>query len=162
MATTDPIRPTDDQARALAQGLIAGAAHAALAVTEAGTGHPLVSRIALGQARDGTPISLVSSLAAHTTALRANPACSLLLGEPGPRGDPLTHPRLTLMATAQFVAPDDDARPTLRADYLASHPKAKLYADFADFAFVLFEVERAFLNGGFGQAFRLTPSDLRP
>ena len=56
------------------------------------------------------------------------------------------------------VAKDD----ALRAHYLATHPKAKLYIDFADFNFVGFEVEAGHLNGGFGKAFRLTPADLAP
>ena len=68
--------------------------------------------------------------------MRANPHCSLLLGEPGGKGDPLTHPRLTLQCIAGFVTrpgPDHDA---LRALYLGQQPKAKLYIDFGDFALV--------------------------
>ena len=162
MPKIDPIRPTDAEARALARALIAGASHAALAVLDPASGRPTISRIAFGTAPDGTPLSLISTLAQHTTALRANPACALLLGEPGPKGDPLTHPRLSLNATAVFVAPDDPARPRIRAHYLDSHPKAKLYVDFADFAFVLFTPDSALLNGGFGQAFKLTADDLLP
>ena len=155
MSRTDPIRPTDDNARVLARSLLDGAGFAALAVlTDAGT--PFVSRIAIGTAPDGIPITLVSSLSAHTGALKANPACSLLVGEPGPKGDPLTHPRLTLEARARFV----DDKESLRGHWLASHPKAKLYIDFADFAFVRFDIAAGHLNGGFGKAFRLTAADL--
>lgn len=157
-----PIRPTDDEARALALGLLEAARHAALAVLQPGTGAPYVSRIALGLSPDGAPVTLVSTLAQHTTALRADPRAALLLGEPGGKGDPLTHPRLSLQVRARFVAPDDPARAAIRAKYLADHPKAKLYADFADFGFVLFEVEGASLNGGFGRAYQLGPEDLRP
>ncbi|WP_102226014.1 HugZ family pyridoxamine 5'-phosphate oxidase [Acidimangrovimonas sediminis] len=157
-----PIRPTDDAARALARDLLQGATFAALAVTDPASGAPFVSRIALGLDPEGLPVTLISTLAAHTAALKADPRCALLIGEPGPRGDPLTHPRLSLQATARFIPRDGPDHAALRAHYLASHPKAKLYADFADFGFVVFDPSGAALNGGFGRAFHLTPADLLP
>ncbi|MDR5655257.1 HugZ family protein [Ruixingdingia sedimenti] len=156
----DPVAPADDTARALARSLLAEARHAALAVIEPGTGAPFVSRIALAPAPGGVPVSLISGLAVHCRALRENPACALLLGEPGDRGDPLTHPRLSLRARAEFVAPDAPGRADLRAHYLAARPKATLYADFADFSFVLFHPVSAVLNGGFARAYALHPADL--
>lgn len=155
-----PIRPTDDGARALARDLLALARFAALAVTDPETGAPYVSRVAFALTPAGQPLSLMSTLAAHTRALQADPRCALLVGEPGPRGDPLTHPRLTVQATARFVAHGTDEHARLRDHYLADHPKARLYADFADFSFVVFQPDRAALNGGFGKAFVLTPGDL--
>lgn len=160
MPPIDPIRPTDDQARALARDLLAQARFCALGVHDPETGGPFVSRVALGQAPDGAPVTLISSLSHHTSALQADPACSILVDEPGAKGDPLTHPRLTLLARATFVPRDSDDHAALRAAYLASHPKSKLYIDFADFAFVRLGVIKGFLNGGFGQAFHLTPADL--
>ncbi|MFN3641654.1 MAG: pyridoxamine 5'-phosphate oxidase family protein [Gemmobacter sp.] len=155
---TDPINPTDDTARAQARALIAGAAHAALAVIEADTGHPFVSRIALAQTPDGAPMSLISTLSAHTRALLADPRCALLIGEPG-RGDPLAHPRLTLRAAARFADGAEDA--ALRAHFAALRPKARLYAGFADFRVVVFAPHSAALNGGFARAYALTADDLR-
>ncbi|PCI85902.1 MAG: pyridoxamine 5-phosphate oxidase [Hyphomicrobiales bacterium] len=126
-------------------------------ITEAGT--PLVTRVAFGLDIDGEPISLVSSLSTHTRALLVNPACSLLVGEPGPKGDPLTHPRLSLVCRASFLRHGEDGYGALAAHYLRDHPKAKLYIGFADFAFVRFKVSEAHLNGGFGKAFHLTAED---
>lgn len=160
MSKTDPIRPTDDQARDLARRLIDAARFGAIAVIDPDSQAPMVTRIAIGTAPDGTPVSLISGLSAHTRALTINKACSLLLGEPGDKGDPLTHPRLTLVCAAQMVGKHTSAHAELRAHYLASHPKAKLYIDFPDFRFVRFDVQSGFLNGGFGQAFRLSPPDL--
>ena len=160
MAEANPIRETDGEARALARRLIAAARFAALGVLDPATGAPVVTRIALGTTPEGVPLTLVSTLAAHTAALRADPRCSLLLGEPGERGDPLTHPRVTLACRAEFVPRDGPLHAGLRGHYLASHPKAQLYIDFADFGFVRFGIEAAFLNGGFGKAFRLSPADL--
>lgn len=157
----DPVQPADAEARALARSLLDTARHAALSFTDA-DGSPGISRIAFGLAPDGTPVTLVSALAPHFAALRDRPLCAVMLGEPGIKGDPLTHPRLMVKARAGFVAPDDPARPALRALWLETHPKAKLYVDFADFAFVRLVPVSALLNGGFARAFRLGPQDLRP
>lgn len=127
---------------------------------EPGTGAPFVSRVAFGLGPRGECLTLVSDLAIHARSLRIDPRASLLLGEPGPRGDPLIHPRLTLRATARFVAPDEPERAGFRAAWLRDHPKAALYADFADFHFVRFEIAGGFLNGGFGKAYAFSPNDL--
>lgn len=156
MPEANPIRPTDDEARALARRLIEGARFAALGVLVDGA--PFVTRIGIGTDEAGHPLTLVSTLAAHTQALIADPRASLLLGEPGAKGDPLTHPRLTVTVQARFI----DKPPALRARWLADHPKAGLYIDFADFGFVRFEMITGHLNGGFGKAFRLTAEDLKP
>ena len=157
---TDPIRPTDDEARALARELIATARFAALGVTDPETGTPMVSRVSVVPGPDGLPLSLVSDLALHATALKADPACALLLGEPGPKGDPLTHPRLSLQASARFIRHGEAGHEALAAHYLTLQPKAKLYIGFADFSLLRFEIRRGLLNGGFGRAFVLTPEDL--
>lgn len=157
----DPVATATDDARAQALSLMQ-AHHAALAWSDAETQTPGISRIAFGLDPDGGPMALISGLAPHTAALRANPACALMLGEPGERGDPMTHPRLMIRALAQFVATDDPARPALRAHWLKGHPKATLYVDLPDFAFVRLVPQSALLNGGFGKAFRFTAEDLRP
>jgi putative heme iron utilization protein len=157
----DPVAAADDEARALARGLMA-LGHAALAVTDPADGTPGISRIAFGLTPEGLPLTLVSSLAPHFAALAANPACALMLGEAGAKGDPLTHPRLMVKARAEFVAAGDPARAALRDHWVQTHPKSKLYVDFADFAFVRLHPVSALLNGGFARAYRLGPSDLLP
>lgn len=146
---TDPIRPTDDEARALAARLLA-LGHGALGTLSPETGAPVVTRVAWCH-----PLILASHLSGHTRALLANPLCSLLLGEPGDKGDALTHPRLTLHARARQV--DKAAE---RDRWLNRHPKSALYFDFTDFIMLRLEVSGADLNGGFGKAFRLDPADL--
>ncbi|MGI1662511.1 HugZ family protein [Palleronia sp. KMU-117] len=160
MAETSPIRPTDDEARALARRLLDGARFGALGVRDPETGAPVVTRIAVATTPDGAPLTLISDLSQHTRALRADPACSLLVGEPGPKGDPLTHPRLTIQAHAAFIDRRGPGQAALRAHYLAQQPKAKLYIDFGDFSLVRLMPTGAYLNGGFGKAFVLTPEDL--
>ncbi len=156
---SDPFRTVDDDARNLARSLLTGAQHAALGVLDPESQAPMVTRIALAAAPMGL-LTLISDLSTHTTALRANPDVSLLVGEPGPKGDPLTHPRLTIQARASFVAQRSPQHAEARAAFLKHQPKARLYADFADFHFVRFTPQSALLNGGFGKAYRLAPTDL--
>ncbi|MEZ5778928.1 MAG: pyridoxamine 5'-phosphate oxidase family protein [Paracoccaceae bacterium] len=153
----NPIRDTDDEARALARRLMTEASIAALGVLDPETGSPYVSRIAVSVDGTGRLLTLVSDLSRHAAALRLNPDASILVGEPGPKGDALGHPRLTLQVRARFIPP----APGLRDRWLASHPKAKLYVDFADFRFVTFHILQGYLNGGFGKAFAMKADDLK-
>jgi len=150
---TNPIRPTDDEARKLARDLLETARHGALGVLT-NEGAPMVTRVAILW-HDGTALTLVSDLSMHTKALLQDPFCSLLVGEPGDKGDPLTHPRMTL----QCHAAERD-KSCLRDVWLSAHPKAKLYFDFADFRILKLIPNEAHLNGGFGKAFHLRPDDL--
>jgi putative heme iron utilization protein len=154
-----PIRPTDDEARALARELTQGATFAALGVIDPATGAPHVTRISFALDASNQPITLVSTLAFHTGALQANPICSLLIGEPPNKGDPLAFPRLTLSARAEILPPEHKA--DLRGPFLKAHPKAQLYIDFSDFHFVRFDLTGAALNAGFGKAYELTKDDLK-
>ncbi len=156
----DPVRDADAEALALARNLMAEARHAALAVTDPADGLPGISRIAFGLGPDGMALTLISSLSAHHGALMANPACALMVGEPGEKGDPLTHPRLMVKARAEFVPQDTPDHAALRAHWLTAHPKAKLYVDFGDFGFVRFAPVAILLNGGFGKAFRIDPAQI--
>lgn len=148
----------DDDVRRRVRGMVRTARFAALACLEPETGSPLASRIGLATDVTGAPVFLTSALTAHTDALLADPRCSLLVGEPG-RGDPLAHPRVSLIGRAEQVQPGPD-REVVRWRYLARHPKAELYADFGDFSFWRVRIERAGFNGGFGKAYRMQASDL--
>lgn len=156
----DPVQPADDAALALAQDLLT-LGHAGLAWTDPDTGTPGISRISFARDPDFGLLTLISGLAPHFRALRTHPDCALMLGEVGDKGDPLTHPRLMIRAHAAFVAPDDPARPALRARWLERNPKAQVYIDLPDFAFVRLQPQSALLNGGFARAFRLQPEDLQ-
>ena len=155
----DPVQPADDDAIALARGLLR-LGHAALAWTDPDSGTPGISRIALARDPEAGLAALISGLAPHYRALARHPDCALMLGEVGDKGDPLTHPRLMIRAKAAFVAPDDPIRPGLRARWLERNPKATVYIDLPDFAFVRLVPQSALLNGGFAKAFRLSPEQL--
>lgn len=153
------LRETDDAARRLARVLLRSARSAALAVLEPETGHPFASRVLTGMDIDGVPVILVSALSVHTQALRRDPRSSLLAGEPG-KGDPLAHPRLTVITQAEEVERGSDGHARLRERFVRRHPKAQLYVDFPDFTFFRLVPIRANLNGGFGKAYLLSADDL--
>jgi putative heme iron utilization protein len=96
----------------------------------------------------------MSGLSAHTQNLRQDPRASILLAQGG-KGDPLAHPRLTVIGRLETTA-----EPRARRRFLARHSKAKLYADFGDFAFWRMDVLGAHLNGGFARAIDLTPEQV--
>ncbi|MFA5956203.1 HugZ family protein [Hyphomicrobium sp.] len=154
----DVLQPVDDTAKRLGRTLVRSARYGALATLDPLDGSPSASRVSLATAMDGSPIFLISRLSGHCTNLSADGRCSLLVGEPG-KGDPLAHPRMTLIGNAVQLQPGQEQTYD-RNRYLRRHPKAALYVDFPDFSFWRFEVTRASLNGGFGKAFALTADDL--
>ncbi|TPL84328.1 HugZ family protein [Mesorhizobium sp. B2-3-13] len=155
----DVIRETDAEAIRLAKTLLRSARFGALAVLEPRTGSPLASRVGIATDIDGAPLVLVSMLAAHTSALLADPRCSLLLGEPG-KGDPLAHPRLTLACQASRLERGSQAHARAERRYLNRNPKASLYVGLGDFSIFRLEPQHASLNGGFGKAYQLERLDL--
>jgi putative heme iron utilization protein len=155
----DPILPVDDEARGLGKRLMRTARSGALATNEPESGMPFASLVQVGTDLDGSPVILTSQLSVHTRLLEADPRCSLLLSAIG-KGDPLAHPRLTLLARAERLERESDAARHVRRRYLRQHPKAELYVDFPDFAFWRLDIASGSLNGGFGRAYRLERSDL--
>lgn len=155
----DPTLPVDDEARSLARRLMRTARSGALATNDHDSGAPFASLVSVATDLDGSPVILTSQLSVHTRLLEVDPRCSLLLSTIG-KGDPLAHPRLTLIATAQRLERDAEESRRVRRRYLTQHPKAALYADFPDFSFWRLDVSWASLNGGFGRAYRMTREDL--
>ncbi len=147
--TTLPSFDATAEARRLLRSVRAGT----LATTDA-AGHPFASLVNVATAANGSPVLLLSQLAAHTGHLEQRPRCALLLAETG-KGDPLAHPRLTVMADA---VPDDDEG--LRSRFLRRHPKSSLYAGFGDFGFWRLNPVGTHLNGGFARAAQVSADDL--
>jgi putative heme iron utilization protein len=132
------------EARRLLRTIRAGAL-----ATNGPEGFPFASLVNVATDHDGAPLLLMSGLSAHTRHLLADARASLLLSETG-KGDPLAHPRLTLVGAMAVL--EGAARESAKARFLARHPKSALYADFGDFAFWRLNAARAHLNGGFAKA----------
>lgn len=150
-----PIRHVDKDAYATMETLLRGMRHGVLSYTDPEKGTPSASRIAALYLPGHGVVTLVSDLSLHTPALRTGAPCALLVGEPTAKGDALTAPRATLHARP--VAVDKN---TLRDAWLTRLPKSALYFDFTDFTAFCLQFEDAFLNGGFGKAYRFNAEDL--
>jgi heme iron utilization protein len=149
----------DFDAVAIAKALLRATRAGALGTIDRNTGHPFGSLVNVATDVDGSPLILVSRLATHTANLEKDGRASLLLVSAG-RGDPLAHPRLTVLGTFAPVGRQDAAEPRLRRRFLARHPKSELYAGFADFSFWRLSVVSAHLNAGFARAADLKADDL--
>ena len=150
------LRDVTPEVVAEVRAMIAAARYGALASLSATDGWPVATRVGLA-VHEGSPLILISALAAHTAALRADPRCSLLIGEVPDKGDPLAFARVTLKCRAVEVARGD----AVRAAYLRAQPKAELYVDLPDFTFMRLVVESASYNAGFGRAYALGGEALR-
>lgn len=135
------------KAAAAAQSIMRGALKASLATIDANSGFPYASLVTVAFRPDGTPVMLLSRLAVHTRNLEADSRASLLFDASDGAGDPLAGGRVTVLGRVARVEPDDQ----LRRRFLARHPGAQLYVDFADFGFWSMAVERAHYIGGFGR-----------
>lgn len=137
----------DDMSRTV-RALLRGLDRASLAtfLPAEPAGWPYASLVLVAVDHDLTPILLLSDLAEHTKAIRADGRVSLLFDGTAGLDQPLTGPRVTVLGRAERT---DDER--LKARFLARHPDAALYAGFKDFGFYRVSVERSHLVGGFGK-----------
>ncbi|HSR80392.1 MAG TPA: DUF2470 domain-containing protein [Hyphomicrobiaceae bacterium] len=135
----------DDPACA-SRHLMRTALKGALATLDRQLAHPYASLVLLATDPTGAPIFLISRLAQHTRNLEHDPRASLLLDGTDGLADPLTGGRVTLTGTA---APSPD--PAALRRFLARHPSAQGYAQFADFTLYALKVARAHYIGGFGR-----------
>jgi putative heme iron utilization protein len=131
----------------------------ALGTLMAGAGVPFCTLVNVATDLDGAPIILTSRLSAHTANLDADTRASILLAETG-KGDPLAHPRLTVIGAMERLDRASAEGVRARRRFLARHPKSELYADFADFGFWRMQVASAHLNGGFARAADLIAADV--
>lgn len=140
---------------AAARSLVRTRPVASLATLEIASGCPYASLVTVATETDGSPVILISKLAWHTRNLEADPRASILFCADAGSGDPLNLGRVSLMGVAEPTT-----APRARQRFLAQHPRASFYADFADFAFWRLRVERAHYVGGFGRITTLGADEL--
>jgi len=149
----------DFDPKSVAKTLLRVTRSGSLATIDRNTGHPFASLVNVATDLDGAPLILVSRISTHTANLEVDGRASLLLASTG-KGDPLAHPRLTLLGTFVQVARGDSEEPRIRRRFLTRHPKSELYAGFADFSFWRLNAVSAHLNGGFARAADLKASEV--
>jgi len=137
-----------------ARGLLLRAKVASLATVADGA--PFAALVTPAFLDDLSPVLLLSQLSTHTRQLQAHPPCALLVTGEATTENPQTAPRVCLTGTAAIA----DAA-TVRTKYLAAHPYAELYVDFADFAFWRITITGAHYIGGFAAAARLDVARLQ-
>jgi putative heme iron utilization protein len=108
-------------------------------------GFPFGSMMPYAADQYGRPVFFISSMAMHTHNLRQDPRASLLITQPDISGDPLGAARVTLIGTASEVPAAE-----VREFYLSRYENAKLWQDFADFAYYRLDVTGVYFVGGFG------------
>jgi heme iron utilization protein len=149
----------DFDAPAAAKTLLRTARAGALATIDRNSGHPFASLVNIATDVDGSPLILISRLSTHTANLENDRRASLLVATAG-RGDPLAHPRLTVIGAFAPIGRDDRDEQRVRRRFLARHPKSELYAGFADFSFWRLGIVSVHLNAGFARAADLKASDV--
>src|SRR5205823_808315 len=143
--------PPDFDPVALAKSLLRATRAGTLGTLDRNTGHPFTSLVNVATDIDGAPLILTSRLSTHTANLEHDARASVLLAETG-KGDPLAHPRLTVLGMFVFIERESADEARGRRRFLARHPKSELYAGFRDFAFWRMHVAFAHFNGGFARA----------
>lgn len=151
--------PADFRPVVLAKELLRLTRAGALGTLDRNTGHPFTSLVNVATDIDGAPLILISQLSTHTANLEHDRRGSLLLAATG-KGDPLAHPRLTVLGAWTPVERGSTAEARSRRRFIARHPKSELYAGFGDFGFWRLDMVSAHLNGGFARAADLAAGDV--
>src|SRR3954464_5509561 len=151
--------PADFDPKGLAKILLRSIRAGTLGTLDRNTGHPFASLVTVATDVDGSPLILTSRLSTHTANLENDGRASVLLAETG-KGDPLAHPRLSVLGAFAQIEKESADEARLRRRFLARHPKAELYAGFGDFSFWRMQVASAHLNGGFARAAGLSAADV--
>jgi heme iron utilization protein len=151
--------PSDFNPIAVAKELLRTTRAGALATIDRNTGHPFASLVNIATDADGSPVILVSRLSTHTANIEIDPRASVLLASAG-KGDPLAHPRLTVLGTFSNIERNTPDGVRVQRRFLSRHPKSSLYSGFGDFTFWRLRVASAHLNGGFARAADLKAADV--
>jgi len=151
-------QPADFKPLDWARTMLRGIRVASLGTIDRNTGHPVTTLTTVATDTDGAPLILISNLSSHTANLKADGRASLLLARHG-KGDPLAHPRLTVLGAFRRVEGEEEVK-RLKARFLARNPKSQIYIDFPDFSIWRLDVAAGHLNGGFARAADIAGTDL--
>lgn len=150
-----PDRPAD-AARFLArQSLTAVLSTAERAPKPPRQGWPSAALVTIACDTDGSPILLLSDIAHHTQNVKSDARASLLIESTQGYRNPQEGPRVSLMGRIKVTRSS-----ALAERFLARHPRARLYAGFADFNFYRMTIDRAHFVGGFARAHWINGKDV--
>lgn len=130
-----------------ARTLLAASSRGVLATLAHDDGYPYASVVELLGTDDGDIVLLLSNLAVHTRNLTADDRASIVISEHDVVDEVLALGRATYKGRVSRV----EEPGALREAYLALHPGASTFVDFADFYFYRLAVESVRYIGGFGR-----------
>lgn len=125
-------------------------------------GQPYVSMVPFALQPDGAAFLIhVSTLAAHTKDMLANPAVSvLIIAPPSPEVPPQALARVTIQGQAAPYGKAESGYAEARAAYLARFPHSAEMFGFGDFSLFRIVPTGVRFVGGFAQARSLQPEAL--
>jgi putative heme iron utilization protein len=153
-----PPRPPVAVDALLARRLVRAAREASLATVS--DGQPFASLVTPACAPDLSVLLWLSKLSGHTRHLMRDPRCSLLFVGRSAGANPQKRARVTVTGLAELI--EGEATADLKRLWLARHPYARLYAEFADFGLWRIAPKAALFVGGFARARPLAEEFLRP
>lgn len=142
-----PLIPSSNEIGFEARKILRNSTSVVIGTTDRDEGYAYTSFCAIAPTLIGEAVFLWSDLSDHRQNVLADPRISILCEQASHRTNPQAGARVTLVGTVEVT---DDA--ALKDVFLQKHPSAKLYADFADFNFFKFKLEKAHYVGGFGKA----------
>ena len=110
-------------------------------------GWPSASLVTVATHWDAGPILMLSDIAQHAKNIQADNRIALLFDGTTGFANPQEGPRVSVVGRLVKTA---DER--LHRRFIAGHPRAALYAGFADFNFYVLKVEKIHFVGGFARA----------
>ena len=147
-------RPAEFDAVGIAKELLRTIRAGALATLDRDGGSPFASLVTVATDIDGTPLLLMSRLSGHTQNLEQDPRASILLAQRG-KGDPLAHPRLTVIGRAERTRTSASASASSPAIRRRSSTPTSAISPSGGWS------DAGHLNGGFGRAKDLTADEIR-
>ena len=134
---------------AAAKGLLRRARYGILSsLSKQVPGYPFGSVLPCALTPGGEPILFISTLAAHTQNILADPHVSFTVIEPNSSAETQASGRFTYLGIAEPVAEAD--RSTVRERFLSLVPSAQIYSDFGDFSLYTIRFTKGRYVGGFG------------
>ncbi len=119
-------------------------------------GYPFGSITPYCADRQCRPVIYISSIAQHTQNILADPRVSLTVLENADSGDVQARGRLTCIANARPLSPDED---DVRERYFRYFPQSREYAGTHDFEFFRLDLVRVRFIGGFGRIYWIEPDE---
>ena len=146
---TQSAQPAKTDYTSAAKALLRRARHGILSTFSTQVpGYPFGSVLPCALTSTGEPILLISTLAAHTQNILADPHVSFTVIEPERATDTQANARFTYLGLAELVP--EQQQTIVRDRFLSLVPSASIYSGFGDFNLYIIRFTKGRFIGGFG------------